>query len=115
VNETAADAEPGVAATVVGALGAVAVTVSDNWAVAVCVGGPPSLNVTVKVDTPAAVGVPEIDPVEEDNVNPAGSEPDETDQAYVPAPPLAESDAEYGDPNVPELSVLVVTESAPSA
>ena len=42
----------------------------------------------VKVNNPAAAGVPEMLP-EEDNVKPAGSEPLRTDQVYAPAPPLA--------------------------
>jgi len=39
-----------------------------------------SLTVAVKFAVPLAVGVPEITPVEEFRVNPAGRPPDVTDQ-----------------------------------
>ncbi len=56
--------------------------------VAVCaVGVVLSVALTVKLNVPAAVGVPEI--VLPLRVNPVGSEPAEIDQAYGEVPPLA--------------------------
>src|SRR5215813_7135751 len=43
----------------------------------------------VKLDVPAAVGVPEITPVLAARVNPAGSVPLAIDQVYGGVPPLA--------------------------
>jgi hypothetical protein len=37
---------------------------------------PASLTFTVKLEVPALEGVPEMDPVVEDNVNPTGRDPD---------------------------------------
>ena len=50
-----------------------------------------SVTLTVKLDVPSAVGVPEITPVDADSVNPAGSFPELIDQLYVygAAPPVA--------------------------
>src|SRR5947209_8753205 len=47
----------------------------------------PSLSWTVKPDVPAAVGVPAI--VAPFSERPAGSEPEDVDQVYVPVPPVA--------------------------
>jgi hypothetical protein len=44
---------------------------------------------TVKLDKPAAVGVPLMVPPDE-SVNPAGSDPDTTDQEYGAVPPVAD-------------------------
>jgi len=53
----------------------------------VCVSDrPPSVAVTLKLKSPAAVGVPESRPAEL-SVKPPGSEPDET--AHVGLPPVA--------------------------
>jgi hypothetical protein len=54
------------------------VTPSDSCADAVCAGELLSVTVTVKLDVPAVVGVPEITPPL-DIVNPAGRLPDVTD------------------------------------
>ena len=48
--------------------------------VAVCAGLPESVALTVKVNVPAAEGVPEITPVVLPRVRPVGSDPAETDQ-----------------------------------
>jgi hypothetical protein len=66
-----------------------------NDCVAVCaVGVVESVTFTVKRNDPAAVGVPEIVPVEADSVRPAGNEPDWIDQVYGDVPPVAVSAAE---------------------
>jgi hypothetical protein len=64
-----------------------ALTVIDSCADAVCAGDALSAAVTVKVDVPVAVGVPEITPAA-DIVNPAGRLP-LTDHVYPGVPPLA--------------------------
>jgi hypothetical protein len=43
---------------------------------------------------PAAVGVPEMTPVEVLSVTPAGSEPDAMEKVPDPDPPLVESESE---------------------
>jgi hypothetical protein len=65
----------------------VVLTVIDSCAEAVCAGDALSVTVTVKVDVPVAVGVPEITPAF-DIVNPAGRLP-LTDHVYPGVPPLA--------------------------
>ena len=55
-----------------------ALTVTDSLAEAVCVGDALSVTVTVKLDVPVFVGVPEITPVLE-SVKPAGRLPDAID------------------------------------
>ena len=62
-----------------------ALIVNDNAAVA----DTDALSVTliVKLDDAAAVGVPEIVPPE--RLNPAGSDPAETDHVYGGVPPVA--------------------------
>jgi hypothetical protein len=74
---------------VVPAVAGSAATVIVVTADLVCAGSPVSLTVTVKVDTPLAVGVPEIVPVVEASVSPAGRLPEVTDQVYCGVPPLA--------------------------
>jgi hypothetical protein len=63
--------------------------VIDVTADLVCAGSPLSVTVTVKVDIPLAVGVPEIVPVVEASVSPAGRLPEVTDHVYCGVPPLA--------------------------
>jgi len=46
---------------------------------------------TLKEEVPAAVGVPEISPVCELRVRPAGRRPDETDHVYTAQAPVAAS------------------------
>ena len=53
---------------------------------------------TLNVEEPEAVGVPEIAPLEGFSVNPAGSVPELMDQVYGAAPPLALSVATYAFP-----------------
>ena len=48
---------------------------------------PPSVAVTVKLEVPVAVGVPEITPPL-DNPRPAGNDPTVTAYVYEPNPPL---------------------------
>ena len=67
----------------------------------------PSVTFTVKVEVPAVVGVPEIVPPA--SVNPAGSDPLDTDHAYGAVPPLAFSACEYATPTVPPGNEDVVT------
>ena len=59
-----------------------------------------STTLDVKVDVPAAVGVPEIKPVVVLSVSPAGSEPETIENVYVPLPPLTFSAAEYDAPTL---------------
>lgn len=54
----------------------------------------------VKLEVPAAVGVPEITPAAL-NVNPAGSDPALTVHEFPPLPPVADSVCEYAAPTVP--------------
>jgi hypothetical protein len=56
---------------------------------------------------PAAVGAPEISPVEAARLRPAGSEPETMLQLYGVVPPLACSVAEYAVPSVPPASADV--------
>ena len=74
-----------------------ALIVNDNAAVA----DPVALSValTVKPDNPAVVGVPDIVPPE--RLNPAGSDPVETDHVYGGDPPVASSACEYATPTMP--------------
>jgi len=48
-----------------------------------------SRTVAVKLAVPLVVGVPEIAPVEDARVSPAGSLPELMDQLYGAAPPVA--------------------------
>jgi hypothetical protein len=50
------------------------ITVSENACDVICFGGPLSVTVTVKLDVPAAVGVPLITPLF-DSFKPAGKAP----------------------------------------
>jgi hypothetical protein len=61
------------------ASGATAITI-DIAADFVCTGEPLSFTVTVKLEVPVAVGVPEITPVDEARVKPAGRAPELIDQ-----------------------------------
>jgi hypothetical protein len=74
----------------------------------VCAGFPASVTVAVKLDVPLAVGVPEIRPVLEDRLSPAGRLPDVTDQVYGVVPPVAAIEFEYAVPCVPEGRLDVV-------
>ena len=51
-----------------------------------------SCTLTVKLEVPAVVGVPVIDP--ELSESPAGRDPDEMDQVYGVVPPVGASDCE---------------------
>ena len=62
------------------------VTVNDMVAV-----WPPPVTLTVKVEAPAADGVPLSKPVDAPSVIPAGRAPVETDQVNVAIPPAAAS------------------------
>ena len=61
----------------------------DSACVSVCGGLSLSVTCTVKLDVPAAVGIPLITPVDALMDNPTGSAPDEMDQLYGVAPPVA--------------------------
>ena len=80
---------------------------------------PLSVTLTVKLEGPAAAGVPEIVPPE--RLSPAGSDPLATDQVYGGVPPVALSACEYPTPTVPagneevlmlNAGALIVTDSA---
>jgi len=81
-----------------GAGAAMAIESLTDW---LCAGLPPSLTVTVKLPVPEAVGVPEIRPVAEARLSPAGRPP-LTDHVYGVVPPLACSRFEYLVPLTPE-------------
>ncbi len=69
---------------------AAAATVKLNAFVAVCaVGEVESVTMAVKLKEPAVVGVPEIAPLEADNVRPAGNAPALMLQLYGVVPPVA--------------------------
>jgi|ERR1017187_434813 hypothetical protein len=77
---------PGLAAGGAGALAGLTVTLNCLVALAELL----SVTCTVKVDEPAAVGVPlSVPPVE--SVSPAGGDPEVTDQVYGATPPEAAS------------------------
>jgi hypothetical protein len=60
---------------------AAAVTAIDRLTDLACAGLPESATLAVKLNVPAAVGVPEIRPVLEARESPAGSAPEEMDHA----------------------------------
>src|SRR4029077_703859 len=68
-----------------------------------------SVTCTVNDTVPAAVGVPEITPVDATRLNPAGSVPALTLQVYGVVPPLACSVVEYAVPAAPPGNDVVVT------
>lgn len=70
----------------------------------------PSVTLTVKLDDPAAVGVPAIVPPE--RLSPAGSDPVATDQVYGGDPPVALSACEYPTPTMPTGNEDVVIVNA---
>jgi hypothetical protein len=80
LQESATWALPATAASAVGAVGTVDPTVIDRLAEAVLAGLFESVTVTVKLELPAAVGVPVIAPDEAFRLSPAGSAPEVSDQ-----------------------------------
>ncbi len=66
---------------------------TDNVKVRVAVAEAESVTRTVKVEDPAAEGVPEIAPAEESD-KPAGNAPEASDHIYGPAPLTADNVAE---------------------
>jgi hypothetical protein len=86
-----------------------AATVILNDCAAVCgVGAVESITLTVKLNVPAVVGVPEITPVDAAKLNPAGSIPALTLQLYGVVPPLACNVVVYAVPTVPPGSDAAV-------
>jgi hypothetical protein len=73
----------------VGEAGTVAITIEKGEVVATLVFE--SVNRAVMAKVPVAVGVPEITPVDELSVTPAGSDPDAIEKVPDPDPPLFES------------------------
>lgn len=69
-------------------------TIESAW-VAVRAGFPESVALTVKLEVPAAVGVPETAPVDAFKERPDGRVPDETLHAYGVLPPVAATLCEY--------------------
>lgn len=74
-----------------------------------------SVTLTVNVEVPDVVGVPEIAPDDPVNVNPAGRDPVLTLHVYGVVPPPACKVAEYAVPAVPAAKLEVETESVPVA
>jgi hypothetical protein len=86
-------------------------TVMVSDLVAVCaVGVVASITLTVKLNTPEAVGVPEIVPLPALKLTPVGSDPALIDHVYGVVPPLAERVVEYLFSVCAEGSPPVVTE-----
>ena len=77
--------------------------------VALCGGFSESVTLTVMLNVPEDVGVPEITPVETLRASPGGREPALFDQVYGLLPPFAVSVVEYGVPTLPGGSDVVVT------
>ena len=77
---------------------------------AVCNGDPLSVTVTVKLESPVPVGVPDMMPAL-DSVRPAGNAPELRDHVYPGVPPLAAKAAEYPVPSSPAASEVVVIAS----
>ena len=72
-----------------------------------------SVTLTVNEDVPVVVGVPEITPVDELRVKPAGSDPLAMAQVvYEPVPPEAAKVSEYALPTTPYGRELVVMATA---
>jgi hypothetical protein len=72
-----------------------------------------SVTCAEKVLVPALVGVPEITPVPESSVSPAGREPLVMDQVYGDVPPVTASVALYAKFRVPLGKEPLVTLSGP--
>ena len=70
-------------------------------AAAVAVAPTESFTCTVEFAVTLAVGIPEITPVVEEIVIPAGSDPDTTLHEYGVNPPAATREVEYATPTVP--------------
>jgi hypothetical protein len=86
-----------------------AATVTLNAFVAVCaVGTVESVTLAVKLNVPAAVGVPEIVPLAAASVRPAGNAPELMLQLYGVVPPLAANVVVYAVPTCAEGTELVV-------
>jgi len=83
-------------------------TTIDNALEAVAAGTLESVTVTVKLEVPARVGVPEIIPVAVSKPRPAGRVPAVTAQLYVGRPPATASAWLYAVPTVAAGSVVVV-------
>jgi hypothetical protein len=70
-------------------------TTMEVGADAVCTGLPESFTLTVKLNVPLDVGIPEITPVDSAIDRPLGNWPDETDHVYGPVPPVALTELLY--------------------
>ena len=87
------------------------VTVSGDAAATIvieqlCVAEPEALSATlsVNVEGPALVGIPETCPLAPSSATPAGNCPVTIDHVYGGAPPAAASDELYACPTVPEVA-----------
>jgi len=67
-----------------------------------------SVTCTVKLESPVAVGVPDISPVGPSRTRPSGRAPETTDHAYGVLPPVAANDWLYAAPIVPAGKDAVV-------
>jgi hypothetical protein len=83
----------------------VGATTSTSVAEVASAGLPPSVTVAVKVETPLAVGTPEIVPADDARVRPRGSLPEVIDHTYGTVPPVAFSVFENAAPTVTAGSV----------
>ena len=90
-----------------------AAIVTENVLVTVCAAVSEACSVTEVV--PAAVGVPEMTPVEVLSVRPAGRPPALIAHVYGPVPPAAVAVWLYAVPTCPPASAEVEIESSPSA
>ena len=66
-----------------------------------------SVTSAVKVDVPAAVGVPEIIPLLRSSKRPAGSEPFATEKVYGVTPRVAVTTCAYGVPTTAAAKFVV--------
>ena len=73
-------------------IGGGAITIVQFWVVVSAVPPVESVTCAVKVNVPAAVGVPVIAPVPAANVRPPGSVPETIEYVYGAVPPPATSD-----------------------
>ena len=89
-----------------------AATVMERLALAVCAPGAfESVAVTVKLDTPDAVGFPEMTPVLGSSDSPAGRDPEVTDHETGAAPPEDVRKSVYSSPVAPSERLVVTIDS----
>src|SRR3989442_14364209 len=87
--------------------------VIDRSLVAVWAGELESDTLTVNLEMPFVVGVPEISPLAVFRVRPSGSEPDAIDHVRGLVPPATSTPSEYRRPTRPSSNRLVVMRRLP--